>query len=268
MPWRARLRVVTIVFGCVAGVLGLGGGAALAHGAARGGLATAALAALAFGLYVGYTRIPGLALLRPIPWRGRPGRGQVAISFDDGPNEPYTAEILDCFARHGAKGTFFLLGHAVEQHPATARRIAAEGHAVGSHTYNHVKLHWCSPARIAQEIDRGEAALAAAGVTTSRIFRAPHGAKNPFLPYLLRRRGLRLIAWTFGVWDTDRPGAEVIARRALAKLEDGCILLLHDGQPGRDRSQTVAALEVVLQGCDRRGWRCVTIPELLDSRVA
>ena len=146
-----------------------------------------------------------------------------------------------------------------------ARRIEARGHAVGTHTYSHAKLHFLGPAAIADEVDRGEAALRTAGVKGQRIFRAPHGLKSPFLPRILRERGLRLMAWTDGVWDTDRPGAELIAARAIRKLRDGEILLLHDGQLGADRTQTVAALDLILRECSARGLACVTLPELLEA---
>jgi peptidoglycan/xylan/chitin deacetylase (PgdA/CDA1 family) len=228
----------------------------------RASCCLAALVALGGGGLLAYAFLPSLG---GIPRRGRPGRQQVAITFDDGPNEPYTSQILDLLGRHDARATFFLLGRAVEQHPEVARRIGSLGHALGSHTYDHVKLHRLSAAAMDAEIVRGEAALAAAGVAGSGLFRAPHGFKNPLLPGVLRRRGLQLIAWTHGVWDTDRPGADVIATRALRGLRDGTILLLHDGQPGTDRSQTVAALALILAACQRQGLKCVTVPELLTA---
>lgn len=256
---RAAVKNVvlfTLFFGLVACAVRTEGGLRVAF-------IIAAIFAAALGALAAYVYIPGFDLFGRVPWRGRRGHDRVAITFDDGPNEPYTSAILDCLARHGAKGTFFLLGEAIERHPDVARRIEREGHAVGTHTYSHRKLHTLAPRAIADEVDRGEAALRSAGVRGHGLFRAPHGLKSPFLPRVLRKRGLRLMAWTDGVWDTDRPGADVIAQRAVSKLRDGEILLLHDGRPGLERSQTVEALDAILLACKTRGLACVTLPELL-----
>lgn len=261
---RAALKTL-VLLGAFTGLLV---GAVLADGSARLVLSLATVLAAMLGILAAYVHIPGFDLLGRVPWRGPRGRRRVAITFDDGPNEPYTGQILDLLARHGARATFFVLGQAALRHPETVRRIVAEGHALGTHTHDHFKLHLLSPRRIAEQVDRGEAALRAIGVRGHGLFRAPHGLKSPFLPGILRRRGLRLIAWTDGVWDTDRPGAQVIARRALAKLRDGAILLLHDGKPGLDRAQTVQALEAILIACRERGLSCVTVPELLWESAA
>jgi peptidoglycan/xylan/chitin deacetylase (PgdA/CDA1 family) len=133
---------------------------------------------------------------------------------------------------------------------------------VGSHTYSHQKLHLLSRSRMRDEIDRGHACLTAAGVR-SDLFRAPHGLKTFSMMRHLRRRGLRLIAWTDGVFDYDGTAADVITERALPKLRPGEILLLHDGAPGRDRRPLVDALDNILRTCRERGLELVTVPELL-----
>ncbi|MBI5482167.1 MAG: polysaccharide deacetylase family protein, partial [Deltaproteobacteria bacterium] len=94
-------------------------------------------------------------------------------------------------------------------------------------------------------------------------FRAPHGFRSPFLAAALAAAGQRLCAWTAGVWDTDRPGAEVIAARARRALRPGAVLLLHDGGPGADRTQTAAALPAIIAAARARGLRLVTVPELM-----
>jgi peptidoglycan/xylan/chitin deacetylase (PgdA/CDA1 family) len=268
MPLRAKIRAAVKSIVLLGLFFGLLAGAIAGEGAARAAFTVATIGAALLGMLAAYIYIPGFDLFGRIPWRGRRGRGLVAITFDDGPNEPYTSQVLEALRRHGARATFFLLGQAVERHPETARRILAEGHAVGSHTFHHRKLHFLSPREIAREIDLGEAALQGAGVQSHRLFRAPHGLKSPFLLRILRQRNLRLVAWTDGVWDTDRPGAGVIAERALSKLRDGEILLLHDGKPGLNRAQTAEALEEILRACREQGLRCVTVPELLDETCA
>jgi peptidoglycan/xylan/chitin deacetylase (PgdA/CDA1 family) len=191
--------------------------------------------------------------------RGRPGRGRVAITFDDGPG-PDTAKILEVLERHRARATFFCVGREALRFPELIDRMTRAGHLIGNHTLEHRKLAWLSPTEVRRQIDAAQEALERAGAPRPRWFRAPHGFKSPFLPRVLRRAKLELVAWTHGVWDTDRPGAVEIARRAISKLDDGDILLLHDG--GGDRSQTADALDAILSYCERQSLTPVTIAEL------
>ncbi|MCC6747505.1 MAG: polysaccharide deacetylase family protein [Deltaproteobacteria bacterium] len=225
----------------------------------------ATLVGVALIIWAGFVYIPGFDPFFRVPWRG-PRRGRrLAITFDDGPNGAFTEEVLELFRRHGGKATFFMVGQSVEREPELARRVLAEGHAVGSHTYSHQKLHRLSRAEMVSEVERGHACLEAAGINGSRLFRAPHGLKTFALVRHLTRRGIRLIGWTDGVYDTDCPSAEIIAARALKKLRPGEILLLHDGKQGHDRRPMVTALDTILAACRERRLEPVTVPELLDS---
>ncbi len=205
--------------------------------------------------------IPRLDLPGRSPHVGRRGRRRIAFTFDDGPNGADTAQVLDVLRRHGARATFFCVGSAAAAQPDLVRRIASEGHVIGNHTQDHRKLTLLPTPEIERQIDDAQRAIAACGVPSPVWFRAPHGWKSPRLPAILRRRSLHLCAWTHGVWDTDRPGVEVIVRRARRHLRDGEILLLHDG--GGDRRQTAAALDELLHECRRRGLLPVTLPEIL-----
>jgi peptidoglycan/xylan/chitin deacetylase (PgdA/CDA1 family) len=227
----------------------------------------AAVAALAVALFLltraAFIYIPGFDLLGRIPWRGPRAGRRMAITFDDGPNPVYTEQVLDLLAQHDAKATFFMIGENVERERALALRVAAAGHAVGSHTYSHQKLSRVPLASAADEIDRGHAALVAAGLPDQRLFRAPHGLKTFAVFRHIRRRGLRLIGWTAGVFDTDCPRGSIIARRARRFMRPGSILLLHDGKYGHDRRPMVEALADILALARTRGLRLVTVPELL-----
>jgi peptidoglycan/xylan/chitin deacetylase (PgdA/CDA1 family) len=209
-------------------------------------------------LYLAWLYLPDVGRA---PTRGRTGGGRVALTFDDGPG-PDTERVLDTLARHGARATFFCVGEAARRRPDLVHRLVAAGHVVGNHTLEHKKLPWLSRAEVVRQIDAAQAALVAAGAPPPTLFRAPHGWKSPFLGRALAQRGLRLVAWTRGVWDTERPGAEVIACRSLRALRDGAILLFHDG--GGDRAQTAEALDAILTACARRGLRPVTLPEILE----
>jgi len=231
----------------------------------------AVLAALAFvGLVLlvraAFIYIPGFDPFFRIPWRGATTRPRMAITFDDGPNGVFTEQVLTLLERHQAKCTFFMIGQNVERQPDLARRVARAGHAIGSHTYSHRKLNEVSLAEATREIERGHAALLAAGLPDQRLFRAPHGLKTfPVVRYLTEKR-LRLVAWTAGVFDTDCPSATVIARRARRFVRPGAILLLHDGKFEHDRTPMINALSEILSTASRRGLALVTVPELLGWR--
>jgi peptidoglycan/xylan/chitin deacetylase (PgdA/CDA1 family) len=244
----------------------VGGFALLAWAASWLGGAWALGALLGLGIYACHLFLPGLGLA---PWRGRRGGKRIALTFDDGPNGADTDAVLEALARHGARATFFMVGKSAAAEPERVRRIAAAGHEIGNHTMNHAILAWRSPGAVAREIAAAQAAIVAAGAPAPRWFRAPHGFKSPFLPRALSANGLRLVAWTRGVWDTDRPGAPAIVARTIGergeRLSDGEILLLHDGEAGLDRSQTAAALDGILGACAARDLRPVTLTELLGA---
>jgi peptidoglycan/xylan/chitin deacetylase (PgdA/CDA1 family) len=204
--------------------------------------------------------LPGAAFVR-----GRRDGDAAALTFDDGPNGEHTRAVLAALRREGVKATFFLLGASARREPDLVREIVAEGHVVGSHGMSHRKLAFLPAAAVRREIDDAAAAIESAGAPAPRLFRAPHGFRSPFLPAALAAAGQRLCAWTAGVWDTDRPGADVIAARAAKALGPGAVLLLHDGGPGVDRSQTAAALPAIIAAARGRGLRLVTLPELMGD---
>lgn len=228
-------------------------------------VAVTLVALVGVGLLVrsAFIYICGFDPLFRIPWRGPADQPAMAITFDDGPNGAHTQEVLRLLEAYDAKATFFVIGQNAEREPEVVRQLEARGHAVGSHTYSHVKLNTVPLASAKDEIDRGHAALLATGVRDAGLFRAPHGQKTFGVFRHLRRRGLRLIAWTSGVYDTDCPSADVIAGRARRFVRPGSILLLHDGKYGHDRTAMTGALQQILELARGRGLRLVTVPELL-----
>lgn len=265
MKWWRQLRAVGRAVLHVGAVLLPLWGTWSSSGAIRWLCLLLTLLAVAWLVRASFIYIPGFDPLFRVPWRGSRRDRRIAITFDDGPNGAVTEEILALFDKYGGKATFFMVGKAVEAQPELARAVAAAGHAVGSHTYSHAKLHRLPVAQVQEEVDRGHRCLEQAGLPGSRIFRAPHGLKTFALVRHLTRRGLRLIAWTDGVYDTDCPSGEVIYRRALRKLRPGEILLLHDGKQGHERGPLLRALPRILQACRDRGLEMVTIPELLGQ---
>jgi peptidoglycan/xylan/chitin deacetylase (PgdA/CDA1 family) len=199
-----------------------------------------------------------------------PARPAIAITFD-GPTEPYTSQILDILRAAGARATFFVLGARAADAPAAVRRAIAEGHEIGNHTWAHEALPLRGPAFIRQTIRATSDAVERITGMRPRVFRAPYGWRNPWLNRCARREGCEPVAWTLGVHDTDRPGADAIAARAIAGLRDGLILLLHDGRsfdPSPDASQVVQALPKILEEARRRRFEFLTITEMLHESDA
>jgi peptidoglycan/xylan/chitin deacetylase (PgdA/CDA1 family) len=227
------------------------------------GVAAAAVAAaglVAHGTWHRNSWVFGPALNR------LPGSERVAsITFDDGPNPRATPLILDVLKREQLSATFFVLGRHAERWPHLVKRMADEGHQLGNHGYWHRKLHRRTPAYVRDDLTRGTAAICrASGLTSLHHFRAPHGFRNPWVTPIAASLGQRTVGWTLGVWDSARPGAGEIARRALAGMRAGSILLLHDGDgydADGDRMQTAEALPLIIDGLRARGFRFVTLPD-------
>ena len=177
---------------------------------------------------------------------------QIALTFDDGPNDPHTLHLLDVLARHEAKATFFLIGKYVRQRPEIARAIQAAGHEIGNHTYSHPNLIFVSGRRLRQELtDCGKALEDALG-TTVGLFRPPFGGRRPSVLHTVRELGLKPVMWSVTGYDWNAPSADFILGKVRPRLESrrGEIVLLHDGGHlafGADRSHTVAATRRLLE---------------------
>jgi peptidoglycan/xylan/chitin deacetylase (PgdA/CDA1 family) len=201
-------------------------------------------------------------------WRSTTERRQVAITFDDGPTEPDTDRILDILRDKGVKATFFVLGRRAEALPAIVARAAAEGHEIGNHGYDHAVLPLRGPAFTRRQIEWTSTIVERACGSRPRLFRASHGWRNVWVGREAARAGCQVIGWTLGVWDTDRPGAEVIRQRVGRGIGPGCILLLHDGrgmESEADASQVVEALPGIIDSLRRAGYSLVTVSEMMKE---
>lgn len=190
------------------------------------------------------------------------GDRAVALTFDDGPNPDATPAILDALGAEGVPATFFVLGRHADRWPSIVARTAAEGHVIGNHGYHHRKLVWRGPRYVRDDIALGAAAIERTGADRPRLFRAPHGQRNPWVSPIARAQGHRTVGWTLGVWDTARPGPDVIADRVLRGTRPGSIVLLHDGDgydPVGDRMQTARSLTRIVRGLKERGYSFATL---------
>jgi peptidoglycan-N-acetylglucosamine deacetylase len=193
-----------------------------------------------------------------------PGDEQVvSITFDDGPNPQATSRILDVLRREEVRATFFILGRHAERWPELVRRASLEGHQLANHGYFHRKLHRRSPAYVRDDLTRGTEQIVRASGVRPAHFRAPHGFRSPWVTPIAASLGQRTVGWSLGVWDSARPGSEVIAERAIKGMHAGSILLLHDGDgydADGDRMQTAEALPRIIEGLRGRGFRFTTLP--------
>jgi peptidoglycan/xylan/chitin deacetylase (PgdA/CDA1 family) len=172
--------------------------------------------------------------------------GRVAITIDDGPDPDVTPLVLSQLAEHRAQATFFCVGNRVERFAGLARDIVDRGHAVENHSQRH--RHTFSvlgPRSIGAEIARAQESIFRATGSSPRFFRAPAGLRNPFLDPVLARMQLRLASWTRRGFDTVDANADAVYRRLVYPLQDGDILLLHDGNAARSRSGKAVILEVL-----------------------
>ena len=195
-----------------------------------------------------------------------PRNRRIYLTFDDGPNERATPAILETLA--GVPAAFFMVGDHVRRFPVLARRVANEGHMVGNHTHNHMKLHFAGRRRIRHQLEVAHRAIEWATGQTPRAFRTPHGYRSPFLRGAVRELAYTVFGWTFGVFDTARPGVEEIRRRVRKRLRPGAIVLLHDGDgydPEGDRMQTANALPGIIEDARASGYEFGSLTELLGN---
>jgi peptidoglycan/xylan/chitin deacetylase (PgdA/CDA1 family) len=159
------------------------------------------------------------------------GTGQVALTFDDGPDLTTTPRVLELLHDANATATFFCIGERAQRHPGIVRQIVQAGHLVENHTFSH-PLHFgfLGPRALAREIDRTQRILTELTGRRPELFRAPAGIRSPLLQPLLARRGLRLTSWSRRGFDAVLSDPEEILRRVRQGLTAGDIVLLHDGQ--------------------------------------
>jgi peptidoglycan-N-acetylglucosamine deacetylase len=191
---------------------------------------------------------------------------QMALTFDDGPNDPHTLHLLDLLAKHEAKATFFLIGRYVRQRPELARAIQAAGHQIGNHTYSHPNLIFVSAARLRQELDDCRKALEDTLGTKTALFRPPFGGRRPSVLRTARAMGLQPIMWSVTAfdWSAQSPDAivEKVARQVDSRRKQQAeVVLLHDGGHlafGTDRSHTVEATRRLLEKYSAKRFVAVT----------
>jgi peptidoglycan/xylan/chitin deacetylase (PgdA/CDA1 family) len=233
-------------------------GTVLAGAAATAALTTAGYQSMApTGQWYGRT-FTGLAR----------GTKQLALTYDDGPNDPHTLRLLEVLAKHNVRATFFLIGRYVRQRPELAREVVKAGHVVGNHTFTHPLLTLKSPAEVRQELCDCRSALQDAVGEHSNLFRPPFGGRRPAVLRVARQLGLEPVMWNVTGYDWNAPPSAVIERKVSRQICGGDVILLHDGghkQLGADRSQTVAATDHLVSRYRSEGYEFATISQMLGA---
>ena len=195
----------------------------------------------------------------------------VALTFDDGPNPPFTNQILDVLKKYDVKATFFVVGERGQKYPDVVKQVYNAGHELGNHTWSHYVLIWKSYDFIYRQIDSTDKLLRDLGYAGTIHFRSPKGMKAMALPKVLAERKRPNILFDVVGWDWSCPGVDKIVHNVLSGVKSGSIILLHDGDGDDnskigDRCQTVEATEIVIKKLREKGFRFVTISELLTVR--
>jgi len=196
------------------------------------------------------------------------GTRQLALTYDDGPNDPHTFRLLDVLSRHNVHATFFLIGRYVQQRPDIVRELVKAGHVVGNHTFTHPLLTLKRADEVRRELTDCRKAIEDAIGQYSNLFRPPFGGRRPAVLRIARSLGLQPIMWNVTGYDWNAPPAAAIERKVEKQIRGGDVILLHDGghkQMGADRSQTVLATDHMLSRYKSQQYEFVTIQHMLNA---
>ncbi len=198
-------------------------------------------------------------------------RGEIAITFDDGPDPEVTPRVLDCLDNAGVKASFFVVGERVRRYPHLVRDIHRRGHSVENHTMVHsLRFSMYGSDRIYSELAATQSIIAEACGSRPRYFRAPCGLRGPLLDRVLSRLDLRLVSWTRRGLDTVARTPEPVLARLVHRATGGDILLLHDGIAVLEKRNhhVLTVLPRLIDACTTRGLRPVTLRAACDAEIA
>jgi peptidoglycan-N-acetylglucosamine deacetylase len=200
----------------------------------------------------------------------QPESRRLALTYDDGPNDPHTFRLLEVLAKHNVKATFFLIGRFVKQRPEIARELVRAGHAVGNHTFSHPNLIFATAEQTRTELTDCEKALSDVVGEHSRLFRPPFGGRRLSTLRIARALGLEPVMWNVTGWDWKGKPAEFVERKVVRQVRGGDVILLHDGSHaafGADRSQSVIATDHLIARYRSEGYEFSTVPEMMEKRA-
>lgn len=185
----------------------------------------------------------------------------VSLTFDDGPDPFFTPSIVDVLKKTEVNATFFLVGEKVKQHPEIVKRIIAEGHEIGNHTYSHLHPYRISSFRAMEDIRNGKNIIESITATPVIFFRPPHGAIRPCIFKEANQLNQKIILWSISGHDWGKKtNSKTISNRIINNLHNGGIILLHDAPSKRNRPmETLEALPSIIHNIKQRGYEIVSL---------
>ena len=210
----------------------------------------------------------------PGQWYGRTfaglkhGSKQIALTYDDGPNDPHTLKLLEVLARHEVHATFFMIGRYVRQRPDIVLDVARAGHVIGNHTLTHPLLIFESAEQTRTELVQCRAALTDAVGKHSNLFRPPFGGRRPVTLRIARDLGFETVMWNVTGYDWNAPSAAHVEKKVMGQMRGGDVILLHDGghrAMGADRGPTVIATDNLIRRYKDQGFQFMTVTEMMGE---
>lgn len=196
--------------------------------------------------------------------KGNEDKKMIALTFDDGPDEDFSPQILDILKKYEAKATFFVVGQKVGWNPDIVKRASDEGHEIGNHTFTHINICKSSDEEINSEISKTQEIIKNVTGKEPELFRPPYRAISEKLFNVMESKDMKVVLWSdLDPRDWSNPGTYNIVKTIETKSENGTIILLHDYNKIRnDKSQTIQALEEIIPKMQSLGYEFVTISEI------
>ena len=189
---------------------------------------------------------------------------RIALTFDDGPHETYTAEILSILKEYGIKATFFVVGQNAKAYPKLVKQEADEGHEIGNHTYTHPKLREQNAESFSCELEKTRVVIEEITGVSPILFRPPEGFREGVIKTVAKEQGYQMILWSVDTEDWRGLSASQIENAIMKDVKDGSIILCHDYVVGK--SHTPEALRRVIPQLLEEGYEFVTVSDLVRKR--
>ena len=190
----------------------------------------------------------------------------VALTFDDGPDESFTPQILDILKKYKVKATFYVIGEKVQYNKKIIKRQYEEGHEIGNHTYTHINVSKNGYNKIRKEIKDTQSAVKSVTGVYPKTFRPPYRAISKDMCEIVKENNMNIVLWSYvDARDWESPGVNSIVKTIENGVQNGCIILLHDYNKLRNtKSQTIEALDIIIPDLLNKGYKFVTISELIE----
>jgi len=220
--------------------------------------AAAVLIVLAAGIQYSRPWHRGIGM-KPL-WKLGGNEKIIALTFDDGPSNTRTPALLGLLKQYNVKATFFMMGRNIQKYPDIARRVIAEGHLAGNHSWDHPRLVFKTPGYVRQQIVRTDSLIAEAGQKETRYFRPPFSSKFIILPLMLGTMNKKLVTGTY-----DPPleyacpyDGRAVAQQVIENAEPGAIIYLHDGKRS-SADEFILSVEIIIRELTEKGYRFVRV---------